>query len=88
MRSQGLSWNEISLHFGRKIVTCHAHFTKLHEKATKGAWSAETDLALKGCYEKRKAEFWKNIANDMGSNYNWKVLEDRAFELGKKGLKT
>ena len=87
MRSEGVNWNEISRHFGKKANACKMHYAALQEKATKEAWSADMEVALKECYEKRKAEFWKTIANDMGNKCNWKVLENKALELGKKGLK-
>jgi hypothetical protein len=63
------------------------HWQRLQERLGFQGWSAEMDVALKDAYQKKKAGMWTSLATEMGFQGNWRVLEAKAFELGKKGLK-
>jgi len=82
-----VSWDQISKALGKNQTTCRMHLKSLEEKATMAAWSEDMELAFKQSYQKKKGEIWKIVAMDMGYNCTWAVLENKAFELGKKGLK-
>jgi len=59
----------------------------MQQKVAVGLWSPEIETTFKRVYEKNKAEFWKALSQQMGAKVDWRFLETKAFELGKKGLK-
>jgi hypothetical protein len=66
-----------------RLATC---ISSVQEKATAENWTAERDNALKEAYQKKRAELWKVLANEMDSQTSWKVIEQRIFKIRRKGL--
>ena len=87
MRTERLSWHSISERLGKKSSTCRMHWVKLQQVVAKQEWSDEADEALKNAYKRKKGDMWSMLATEMGFQGNWRVMESRVFELGKKGLK-
>jgi len=46
------------------------------------------ETTLKKEYEKSKADFWKGVGQQMVVKVDWRFLETKAFELGKKGFES
>ena len=59
----------------------------MRKKDALETWSVDTEEAFKKAYDKRKGDLWRLLVDEMGFNGSWQVLEAKAFELGKKGLK-
>jgi len=88
LRAQNVPWAMISERVGKKKTTCHMRYVKLQEKAAEHEWTTENDTLLREAYKKSKSDIWNIVTTKMGVNCNWKVVENRVFELGKKGLKS
>lgn len=87
LRSLGTPWKTISEKLDRHLENCRSRYAALRKKNTLETWSSEVEEVFKKAYEKKKADVWKSIAAEMGFNGTWQVLETKAFELGKKGMK-
>jgi hypothetical protein len=86
MRAQGVPYTTIATRLGKGLSNCSMHFMRMQEKAAAENWNPEMDSALKKAYQQKRTELWKSVANEMGNQTSWKVIEQRVFEIGKKGL--
>ena len=86
MRAQGVPYSTIATRLGKGVSNCKMHFMRMQDKVAAKNWTAEMDRALEKAYQQKRMELWKLVANEMGCQTNWKVIEQRVFEIGKKGL--
>lgn len=87
MREEGVAWNIIAERVGKKKSTCQMHWARMQDSMAAQAWDEENDKAFKNAYQKKKGDMWNLLAHEMGFQGNWKILEAKAFEFGRKGLK-
>jgi len=88
MRAAKIPWPEIAKVLGKKPAACQMQHTRLQQKAAFLGWNPEMEISLKEAYEKKKGDMWRLVASEMGFSGNWKVLESKVLELGKKGMKS
>jgi hypothetical protein len=87
MRGEGVSWDIIAETIGKPRTTCRERFAKLEKTHVEENWSQENDEAFKAAYQKKKGDMWAILANEMGFQGNWRILEGKAGKLlifGKK----
>lgn len=81
MRGESASWDLVSETIGKPRTTCHGRFAKLEKVVVEQNWSQENDEALKAAYQKKGGDMWTILANEMGFQGNWRVLEAKAAKL-------
>jgi hypothetical protein len=81
MRGEGASWDLVSEMIGKPRTTCRGRVAKLEKIVVEQNWSQENDEALKAAYQKKKRDMWAILANEMGFQGNWRVLEEKGAKI-------
>lgn len=84
LKSNGSTWKQISEALDIPVTTCRERYHKLVAKETD--WTEELDMKLERAYVICREEMWKRIARivDGAGGVNWRAVEDRVWELGKR----
>ena len=86
MRQQNIPFSEIAKRLGKKPITCSVHLGRIRRRFAARAWDDDMERGFRAAYERKKREFYKSIADEIGFNGDWRVLEvkARSYESEKK----